>query len=454
MRVLKPVETGCVPHPEDADNPRPGWIPNLAEYFEATQSAYRRSLMAQQFPRALNFMLLVRPFRSEAPEAIPVDPRTAWCMVRAGDTVLLRKGGKSHFTSVFLVDRNADRIQFLDPWPDRFLLAGDIVETAGKDMVEVDRRVFTRSLVGLLTMDEPALQQHLFTVAPDAAADPAVRLALAHTFLDYGDDRFLGEAAEAFRDVYRQADEREDTALARLAASRLHLVLLLRHFDARAEGDASAASADTEEIESLRARYGKEHILDANRAVDHYRLGLRAGSAGALSSSVYFFDRAIAARPGYADAFLYRALARQRAQHWDHVVDDTSRALALLADDIAAVEQRIAERHPGDRLSRGFDEGELEHLEDGRALALQLRGTTLNLLRRSAEAEADGLALAELRPDSPSGHGIAGFAALLMDRPAVARDRLRRAAALETEPNSLAVINDTLRQLEQDPRLQ
>ena len=441
-------------HPEDDPNPRPGWIPNLHEYLEVSQSSYRQSLQARDFPDTLYFLFLAQPYRSKEPEAISINRREVWCLIRAGDTVLLRRGKKNHFTSVFLIERNVGKIYLLDPWPHRFLLrSAKIVDMASKKMLEVEGKEFLPAVVGFITLDTPDLLEHYFAVTPSARSSSAPYLSFGHSLLDYGDDRFVQSASSLFRSTHSVAKQAGDRAATVLAANRLHFALLLVYFNSIARDDTAATSRIKSELEALWRLYGKEAILTQNRAIDDYRLGLRAGDARDLNASIYFLDRAIESKAEYEDAYVYRALAKSKRGDQKGVIVDSTEAIKLINGELLQLAKRKRKRHPQDRYGIAFDKSKERRLRESWALAFQLRGTALNAVGRHQEARKDGIELIQLRPESSNGHVIAGFAELLMGDVQAAKGRFETALTLEARPELIYVIKDTLAKIAKDPRI-
>lgn len=118
--------------------------------------------------------LLVKQAGPKDTFAIDVDwssERPFSCFARRGDTVELRTNfGVAHWTQVFNVDFDHDRVEILDPWPDGFpLLAsnsgglyGGKIQRSGKtSLVVLPAKDFEKTLIAIITIDEPTFASAL-----------------------------------------------------------------------------------------------------------------------------------------------------------------------------------------------------------------------------------------------------------------------------------------------------
>jgi hypothetical protein len=93
------------------------------------------------------------------------------CFARRGDTVEIRTSfGVAHWTQVYNVDFDHDRIEILDPWPDSFpllasnsggLYGGKIQHSGGSSLVVLSTKDFDNTLIAIITIDEPTFADAL-----------------------------------------------------------------------------------------------------------------------------------------------------------------------------------------------------------------------------------------------------------------------------------------------------
>ena len=444
------------PHPEDDPNPRPGWKPDLYDYKESLQSTYIRSLQSRHFPETLYFMFIAEPYKSDKPGVINVDRHSAWCLIRAGDSVYLRRGRITHITSVFMKNIQNGEIFFLDPWPRRFLIRPSKIDKTiipGKEILVIKKKYFIRSLVGFVTLDTPDLLDYYFKIKPNEKNNPIPYLSFGEEVIYFGDDRFVDTATSYFRRAQNVAKRANNQAMIERTANRLYLSLLLGYYKSLKSGRSRTAVLIEGELENLWKEYGNEEILKGNRAIDFYRLGLRAGEVNKLESAIYFFGRAIHLKEDYQGAYLYRAVAKSKLRDSNGVITDATAAIRFNDDGFSKLKKRVQGRHAYDKFGQGADNAMETKLREFRALALQLRGTALNSMRRHQEALKDGVGLIALRPKSVNGYVIAGFAELLIGEVRAAKDRFEKARTLESNPQLKYVIEDTLKKINSDPRI-
>ena len=412
-------------------------------------------------PDAFYFTFYAETAPSRDRDVIPAPKSVLWCLARRGDTVLLSDGQTHHITSVFSINRDSGIIFILDPWPERFfMLAGKNVRgyTARlvdapdplslskrvNKLVSIPRDQFLKVLVGLVTLDGPELVDYFALAHPAAAKSATTSLAFGVGFLHWSDDRFVDRAIPLLRRANEIARANGNKADSAYSANRLHLALLLQYYYRRLEGNQRGAAETMAGLQELWDRYGKDQLFASNRAIDFFRLGLCASTAGDFAGAVNFFTSAIESKADYEEAFLRRAIAYGKQENAPRAVADASEALRLNAIARLALAKQKAARHRRDVIGQQRDAGTEIYLEQWRALALQTRATAYRGLGESGKSLEDARALVAMSPNGALGHFLIGLAQIDAGNAVDARRALERAAQLERDPEILMLIGNTL----------
>ena len=180
---------GRIDHPADS-NPQLKSFDTLRAV--AVESA-RRNLGGESADGLLAFVAYVPTLRPDGPEVIPLTAKQIWDIARPTDWVSLSDRVTHHMTAVYRVDRAAQRIYFVDSWPDRFFLregrnvAGVRAETTpfGKtrQLVSISKAEFERVANGLMTFASSEFCDSLLAAMPELKTNAAVRLAFGATML-------------------------------------------------------------------------------------------------------------------------------------------------------------------------------------------------------------------------------------------------------------------------------
>ncbi|NIW86539.1 MAG: hypothetical protein GWN09_08075 [Gammaproteobacteria bacterium] len=474
------MRQGFVGYEGDMPDARPLPQRSLRQHAEDLEASLRGSQLSGKpiHPDALYFTFYAGTAPENEPEAIVISKRDFWCLSRHGATVLLSDGVNHHTTGVFSVNRKDQAIYILDLWPERFfmlegrnargytaqlfdfehpllrpfvqaLLQGEEVlkEDFTRKLVKVDKKQYLKVIAGLVTLDTPEFIDYFFSINSTAAEDARTQLAFGLTLLHWGNNRFVDEAVEHVEKALELAQQTGNEKVERTAVNRLNLALLLEYYFARERGDVAAAEAKQNRRKRLSQRYGEERLVADNAAIDYYRLGSAAGHAGDFDNAIVFFTHAIEKKPDYQVAYLDRAVAKARKLDANGVVEDASKALELNVLERKALAAQRAERHPRDKMGRLRDSGREHYLNEWEALALRVRGTSLQSLRQYDRALRDGQRLVELEPDNPKGYALVGFSLLGKGETSKARASLEQAAARETEPQSLSMIMAAVNEL-------
>jgi tetratricopeptide (TPR) repeat protein len=132
-------------------------------------------------------------FILNGPEAIPVEKEILWELLRPGDTVEISDNINSHLTIVFSINRNTNLIQFLDVWPNEFLLlpgrnlAGinAKLENFGetRQLISINKQDFLSVARGILTIGDAKFIEDIYSVFPELKTKDQVSLSVGSSLL-------------------------------------------------------------------------------------------------------------------------------------------------------------------------------------------------------------------------------------------------------------------------------
>lgn len=402
-----------LPHPMEGANPRPGWTPDLFEYYRELNLGLQRSLLHSEVPDVLLYHFYAKPYRATHRGGIRLDRDRIWCLIREGDTALLRRGSLSHFTGVFLVDRTRGLIYFLDQWPDRFLLkVDDEMEVGGRKIIGVRREIFLRAVIGFVTLDTPRLVYAYLKEFPPDRNEPELYLEAADALLEFGDplsdasDRHSRYASVLLQRGHQMAREANLEELSRTYRARFDYAVLLHYYALVLAGqDASEAKPIIPLFDN-----SDDSFLEGNDVEDYYRLGLRAGRANDIRRAIRFFNGALALAPDHIGAHVNRANAYNHENNYPKVVEDATSALLQIDRQRRALDARMKTRDPRDRWRQKFDQRDAAELRSYRLDGLRLRARASLALHQWAQARTDALAVIEMKPKDPEWYVVAANA--------------------------------------------
>lgn len=427
----------------------------MSDYLQAGATQRAQSDKAKKRPWAWDaFQLAFCSSRVKMPldEVIPVPREDLWWMAAPDDLVLLSDRVTHHYTTVDQVAREADRIFFIDEWPDRIFLKAGLnaagVEAqvddymagvfervgpqfSGKKHVSITRDEFLRVIVGLVTLDTPALFERYLAYRPEAKASFAARYAFGAALMDVEMDRLAKFAVPHFKAACRigAADPRAGDADE--AVARLYQALVIARFVQQYGGDPLASKPFADELGSLFAHQAEENLLDRLSVEQIARIGNAAGHAQEFQAALGYLDRAVARGPAHEGARHLRAMARSRTGDWPSVLEDITAALAANAERISVREAARDARDPRDRHGLDDDNNRLAGLRSRRLEELGLRFIACGQLQQWPQARAAAEEAVALAPDRPEGHRLLG--ALAAQAGQMAEARLHLSAALERE---------------------
>lgn len=388
-------------------------------------------------------------------EVIPVPREDLWWLAAPGDLVLLSDRVTHHYTTVDHVGREADRIFFIDEWPDRIFLRaglnaagveaqvfdymagvfeGVAPQFSGKKHVSISRDEFLRVIVGLVTLDTPALFERYLVHRPEAKSNFSLRYAFGAALMDVEMDRLAKFAVPHFKAAWRAAMADPRAGEADEAATRLYQALVIARFSQQYEGDALVAKPFVDELRHLLLKQAEDSLLARLSVEQLARIGNAAGHAQEFQAALGYLDRAVARDSTHEGARHLRAMVRSRTGDWPGVVDDITAALAANAMRIGAREAQRDARDPRDRYGLDDDKNRLAGLRSRRLEELGLLFSACGQIQqwpRAREAAEEAVTLA---PDRPEGHRLLGVLAIQAGQTTEARRHL--SAALEREKSA------------------
>jgi tetratricopeptide (TPR) repeat protein len=426
---------GVVPHASTDVNPRPMPMKSLHDSRSEGQAVLllgKAERELYQLENLFYFAFLEQGHSNPAPDVISASRDSLWCLVREGDLVLLSDRKTHHSTRVFKVDREAGYIYFVDRWPDVFFLReglnmmevaakamvpdlGDVrarietrrfpgvdektntawnknelmwlhtsimLGTKSKEVIQIRREDFLRTVYGLMTIDTAELPSHYLRTNPSAATDPRVSLAFAATLVDAA-DRYAEPALRLNKRAVALAKEIGDANLERLAAARTAYAATLLELRSVELNDKQSVITAQKELEAIYRSFHAAELMKLWDAGELYRAGRAAGAANRLENSISYFDRALELNPQYEEAYFYRGNARfhqvrplmvvrdlagvcAKKRTLEEAIRDLERALSLNQSATTTVQAVRKSRDPRDRYAIAGDEAKQKSLEDRR----------------------------------------------------------------------------------------
>lgn len=406
-------------------------------------------------------------------EAIPVPREDLWWLAAPDDLVLLSDRVTHHYTTVDHVVREADRIFFIDEWPDRIFLKQGLNEAGvaaevhpymagvleavapalrGKKHVSITRDEFSRVIVGLITLDTRELLDHYLAHRPHTKGSFAVRFSFGATLMDAELDRLVKFAVSHFKAAWRIATANPDAGDTKLAAARYYQSLVISNFVQQYSGDVLAAKPFADELRSLLGNQTEESLLESLKVEEIARIGNAAGHAQDFESAVRYLDRAVARGPTHEGARHLRAMAKSRIADWPGTIEDIKAALAANAERTLARQSEHDARDSRDRYGLSDDEARLEGLRSRRMEELSLLVTALVQLQRWPEARAAAEETISLDPDQPNGYRMLGALAAQADQVVEAQRYFTAARAREKSERGRVQLDQALAALAATPR--
>jgi tetratricopeptide (TPR) repeat protein len=448
-------------------------VPNatLRDFTKIRERELRRSPFDRlpEMRESLYFTLHKKRFKAPEPEVIHIPKQDLWCMVRAGDWVLLSDGSYHHITFVFHVDRQKDRILFLDLWPDQiFLKAGEnsmgvaaqvfdykesglfdqkgqiLKDTSGtwpaqpnamqvleysksysssatKRLVSISRKEYLRVIMGLVTIDTPSFYQYYQQYNKEAASQPEVQLSFALTFLNWSAKRFRLDLLEWTEEPFIEhavslskaaalEQRKNNSKLVTRAACVYDISSLISSYIKLQHGNKAKESNVIKTVKHLRERVITTECASILNSKDYYMLGVAALRAKYINDSIVFLQMAIDKDDKNIEAWLSLATAVGWRRDMQEVISKTSHALKLIEDEKGKVVNHRAKRHRRDDWGRQLDDHQLDVIRWYHTIALGLRAPALSVTNKDDAALQDAKAMIKLRPGLSKGYGLAAHA--------------------------------------------
>jgi tetratricopeptide (TPR) repeat protein len=393
-------------------------------------------------------------YSSLDPEVLNLPFSTYWCIVSAGDLVLLSDMWTDHWTRVFAAPHGQNSIILNDLWPDQnFLQSGhnaadihaEVLEDfliPGKKLLKIEKEEFERVFIGAISLNTPGLADAVILNLPANHPRSAVYMSLGEAFLRSGSDRLAPFAVDALKGALVQARDVHDQNATDRIASRMFVALSLSMFVHEESGDSAGSKKYQRELMQLTGRHTVGKLVDAAGSQDLFVLANAAGRARQFEIALAYFDGAVFKNPDFEDAYIYRAqtLLRIGTSSGDmlggvrKLIQDTSRAIDIINKKL----QSRTDRHLI-YMERGVigleqESADMQALVASKVLALRTRGSGYVMLRNFDAAVEDGKLLVALAPRSPVGHQVLASAEAGRGQIERAKAHLYDAARLETDP--------------------
>jgi tetratricopeptide (TPR) repeat protein len=444
----------------DDENPRELPTRTLFSMREKMQDTLdaERDRAAQLAPHSIYLAFCHDRVRMPAEQVIAVPREDLWWLAAPGDLLLLSDKVTHHFATMLCVPPGSERLYLVDEWPDRsFLRAGFNEEDVrasvepffagvfdsilpGRQQVGVSREEYLRVIVGLVTLDTPALLDRYLAYRPAVRDDAAVMYAFGRNLMTPARDEIARFAAPYFARAEGLAVVAGDGPLAREAAAwsyAAHVIAVMKQVTA---GDHLAVKPFAEEMHGLDARHGEKELLAVLDVETLARLGHAAGRAEQYNAAFRYLDLAIERDPFHDAVHWLRAKVHQYRGEPEAQVADATEALARNAAWIARREAERAARDPRDRYGRMDDDGRIAGLQSRRWEELLIRSQGLVALGRLDEARTDAEAAVTLRPERAAPYRLLAGIAQRTGNLGATRAHLEAALEREKSPSDRSTL--------------
>ncbi|HEX5748849.1 MAG TPA: hypothetical protein VFZ09_21595 [Archangium sp.] len=462
--AFEALSQGLMDYAGDTQNPRPVRPRSLYDLKKWIADYFPYANYRVAFPdTTLYFAFCSNKVKLPLDQAVPVPREDLWWLAAPNDMLLVSDRLTHHYTSVWYVDDDAGRIHLLDPWPDRIFLKKGLnaagvearVESVTSDArhkrISITREEFLRVTVGLLTRDTPELLENYLAAHSDARERFEVRLAFGLALMDAEQYVLARFAAVHLEAALRLAEAAGEAERAQDAAARLHVALVSAIHHQRWSKDDLAPRPFQDALRHLTARYGEDRLLAGAWLRELCGLGNAAGLSGAHDEALRFLEAAVSRFPDEEEPYRLRAKVRMSLGDHEGALDDATRALALNAAGIRALEARRDSWHPDDRFSREDDQARIGGLRNRRFDELDMRAAALIALRRLVDARAAAGELMAHAPASSDGYAKLASIEHLLGNDAAAASHLREARGREQNPRQRALIDAMLASLQAPP---
>ena len=283
----------------DEDNPRE--LPIVTLHDLKKRLILQQKTLTEQWhvPDAMYFVFANDRYSWKVREAITLPKDHFWWIIDNGDTVLLSDTVTHHYTGIFRVDRDNDRVYFSEQWPERFFLRKGM-NTKGieaDDALSVSRDEFLKVIVGVVTLGVPNLLEQYLRIFPNQKKNHDFLRRCGLMLLDDDRDRFAQDAAiyltKALKTAKKSASEAEKKAIASEAYLSLKITYYLQ------KNEPLAVKPYLEHLHELIETYGRDNLHMQLGAEDIGRIAYSAGNAKEFDDADELFSEAIKKEPDH-----------------------------------------------------------------------------------------------------------------------------------------------------------
>lgn len=426
----------------DDENPRPVPELSLADWKRYTEFLWQNSRRKgfEALSSALYFAFYNDRFAGEDGATASLPRAHLWWMVAPGDSVLLSDGIVHHYTRVSAVDRTADRVTFLDLWEDRFFLKEGLnmagvaaVPAEGARGLSVSAEEFQRVVVGLETIDTPALLERYLDDFPEQRRNARLLFEFGNMLLD-AEREDLTPAAAAYLDQALFAALLAPPAERERIAAVLYLALNVALQKARGSGEPLAAKPFEDRLYRLLLDYTEPALQEGLSVEQLCRMANAAGWAQEFDRAAQLFELAIARDSEHVQARHLRASAYFHKKEFEAAIEDALVALDANAREIARLQKERDALDPRGAMPIEMAEQKLAGRRSLRSRIYGVLTACYGGAGRWTEAEEHGRDWMALRPEDSGPLTLLGRARELAGDMQAAREFYLRAAGVEQSP--------------------
>lgn len=379
-----------LPWAGDNKDPRP--IPEWS--FADLKKRFQNNWLS--YPPSLIFAFESNRYKQEASDIIPIPRSQFWCIARAQDVVLLSDRITHHYTSIHYVDRENQKIYFLDPWPEMFFLKEDknIAGVAAKidsSGICITKDEFNKVAIGLLTTDTKEFIDYFITYFPDESSDPNVMFALSSTLLEHGHPSHVYISLRYLKSTLQMIDPKNQRALYYKTAQRLAFALARSSYLKFLDGDVFQANQYTDELSELFSEISPDSLGPLYSIDDYYKLGNLAGRSNDLHMAIAYYAEIIFKDHNHYGAYLYRALAMYKLHDYGGAENDATRALEIINKEIKVCEEKLKNESQIGFIEKDEEKGKIKFLVFNKSEALSIRTKAYFKLGKIHESQSDAL---------------------------------------------------------------
>jgi tetratricopeptide (TPR) repeat protein len=338
--------------------------------------------------------------------------------------VLLTDGINHHFTVVHSVNRIHEYLDLIDPWPDQIFLRrglnrkrveAKIVEVPKKGkLVRITRNEFDRVVLGAIGHENVSFHAHLAEVFGESRNNPRFLLALAIATLGPEPHESTESALPYLEEALNVARPKTGTALARRVALEslyvVHVTSYLLESGYVSESNRETVTHSLRRIVRIIRELFKDIQVESSLSEKQLvRLGQLALNANENRETEHIFSTVIQRFPNNPEGYFGRAMARHKLNKHNGTIEDVTRALPLREKLLASGAVPIELKEDSDIFEiTGYlmSTHKRKHLHFMLTESYFIRGKAYNYLGKYEEAELDGRAAVEIKPNDPKGYFV------------------------------------------------